>query len=812
MRRLGENRWTPAQVPGCVHTDLMAAGTIPDPFDRDNESRLQWIEREGWEYRLFFPVESALLARDRIELRFEGLDTFAEVKLNGHLILNADNMFREWSVDVGPSLHPGDNLLEVVFRSPVLRAEEAAAARTPEWPGGPRVAVRKAACHFGWDWAPRFVTSGIWRPVKLIAWGPARITDFHIQQGRISSREAEMTAVCELESLERSKARLDLAWLEGRTPMARSSVWIEPGTQVRRIPFRISNPRLWWCNELGEPNLYTLVLSLRREGRLIDRRSLRWGIRELEWIRRRDAEGESFSFELNGVPVFMKGANLVPSDSFPARVSRDRLQSLAADAAAAHMNMLRVWGGGIYPRDLFYQLCDELGILVWQDFMFANALYPGDEAFLENVQAEAAGQIRRLRRHPCLAIWCGNNEIEEAWLNWGWQALFTPEERARIQSRNHLLFHERIPGLIDELDPGRPYWPSSPGFGRADPRSLSEGDAHDWSVWHDGEPFESFDHRVGRFMSEYGFQSLPHPDTISDFARPWDLSTDSPVLRAHQKHPAGDAVIREYMARDYPVPGNFVHFVYVSQLLQAEGVRRAIEAHRRARPRCMGTLYWQLNDCWPGISWSSRDYAGRWKALHHYVKNAFQDLIISVVETPEALNIHLVSDRPTASRGQLTIRLLDFEGRVLASEDRAVLVPANRSVLMGENPLEKWRDGRNPRSCVLEVALLEGGRRSAETLHYFVPPRDLDLPEVRIICRVKNRRAGCRIRLSSDRLVKNLFLRMEGAAGRFSRNYFDLLPGQSVDVDFISDERIDFPESRLKMMSLRDVLRTAGGY
>jgi beta-mannosidase len=508
----------------------------------------------------------------------------------------------------------------------------------------------------------------------------------------------------------------------------------------------------------------------------------------------------------------MKGANWVPLDAFPGGIDEGRYEAMIRHAAAANMNMLRVWGGGVYESDLFYDLCDEEGILVWQDFMFACAMYPGGEAFLENVRAEAEGVVRRLRGHPCVALWCGNNESAEGWRNWGWQRQFgySHEDSLRVWRDYERLFHELLPRVVTELDGSRGYVPSSPRYGRADPRSLTEGDSHYWGVWHDGEPFRLYEGRVGRFMSEYGFQSFPCMNTVEAIAAPGDRRLDSDAIRAHQKHPRGNELIRTYMERDYRVPQDLEDFVYVSQLLQADGVGRAIEAHRRAAPHCMGSLYWQLNDCWPAASWSSVDYDGMWKALHYRARRAFAPELVSIARTGDTIDVHIVSDVTLPAGWELMLTLVDFGGEVLWEErwpvriDLCTTAPLRR-VLKGE----LMDDGIADR-VVFSAALQDSdGITRSRALHYFTEPKHLRLERPHIEVSMEYAGAGTReLLLTTDVLSRGVYLRLEGAEAFFSDNFFDMLPGDTVLV-YLSTESADLShlDERITVRTLFDTFQ-----
>jgi len=827
FRQAGAGAWRPATVPGCVHTDLLANGLIEDPFEGTNEKDLQWIENEDWEYRISFEAESNFLSHEDIELQFDGLDTYADLYLNDSLLLVTDNMFRRWRASCAGALHEGRNTLRVYFHSPVAAVRGAWNSLGCELPGGPRVLTRKAAYQYGWDWAPRFVTSGIWRPARLVAWDAARITELAVIQNSVTETSAELTARLEVESIERRTASLTIAVDDSRFESV--EVDLEPGLNDVSLHFSIPEPELWWTIGLGPQRFYNVFAELRCDEAVVDREAERIGIRTIELVREKDEGGTSFYFRLNGVPVFMKGANYVPQDCFPSRVSREKREYLLASAANAGMNMLRVWGGGVYEEDEFYDLCDELGVLVWQDFMFACAMYPGDSTFLANVEQEAIDNVTRLRDHPCIALWCGNNEIDEAWHNWGWQREFnfSAGDSARVRSDYERLFHEILPGVVDRFDGERAYWPSSPSYGRADPRSLTEGDSHYWGVWHDGEPFEAFSEKVPQFMSEFGFQSFPSEQTIMRFALPEDLWIDSPAILSHQKHPRGNEVIRTYMGRYFRTPPDFPSFAYVSQILQAEGMKAGIEAHRRAKPYCMGSLFWQLNDCWPAASWSSIDYFGDPKALYYCAREAFSEVLVSPVIENDTVRVYIVSDRLTPIEGRMEIELIDFFGNVIWESSSEVEVDANSSACYFEDDVRNVLAEETASEVVLCTEVFEAERLLSRNLLYFAATKDLDLPrpDVRPIPPIRYAPAvvprGPTIHympapeaetvvarpfmLKTEALAKNVYLSLPGCDGYFTDNYFDMLPGSTVTVWFVTaDTHIENFDERLRVMSLAD--------
>jgi beta-mannosidase len=809
--------WLPATVPGCVHTDLLANGKIGDPFYRLNEKDQQWIEREWWDYRTTLRVQSETLARERVELVFSGLDTYAEVFVNGVSVLFANNMFRSWRVDVKAHLHPGNNVVAVRFRSPidfVKPAYHALGYRLPAVNDQADEMVsmwsRKAPYHYGWDWGPRFVTSGIWRPAALEAWDGARLDDVQVFQKRLDPTLAELTVSARLMAATAGPAKVTVGLAAGGAALGQAEVNLVPGLNELRFPVRIARPQLWWPNGLGPQHLYTIETKLlTADGAIRDQRSTRIGLRTVEVVHARDQGGKSFLVKVNGAPVFMKGANWIPADSFVNRVTPERYRWLLQSAADANMNMVRVWGGGIYEDDKFYELCDELGLLVWQDFMFACSMYPGDPAFVENVRREAIENVRRLRNHPSLALWAGNNENEVAWRSWGWVYKFKLSKRAQQQitsDYNHM-FREVLPAVVAAEDPGRFYTSSSPSANeeKVPGNKLGWGDMHYWGVWHSEHPYTSFSDNVSRFMSEYGFQSFPELASVARYTAPatdWDIG--SPVMRAHQRHPRGNALIRTYMQRDFRQPKDFANFLYVGQVLQGIVIKYAAEAHRRRMGWNWGSLYWQLDDCWPVASWSGIDYYGRWKALHYFARDFFAPVLVSPVEEKGTVTVWGISDRRTDTPIRLTVRLIDFAGRELWRRQQEMSLAANASRPYLSLSKKEALAGADPARVVLVAEISEsgkGGRLSRNTLS-FVKTKDLELPAPELRLEVGGASAGgiFPIKVSTRAFARNVYLSTTAGNGFFENNYFDLLPGETVTVSYR-------PQTPLTAQALRTSLR-----
>jgi beta-mannosidase len=816
FRQVGREESYPAKVPGVVHLDLLASGLIADPFSGRNEQDLQWIGKTDWEYRTRFAAPAGLRSRRHVELVFDGLDTYARVYLDGEKILDADNMYRQWRVDVSGRLRDDGNELRVELRSPIREDLEKVTARGYELPAvndqGEKtsVYVRKAPYSFGWDWGPRFVTCGIWKPVRLEAWDDARLADVFVRQTGLEEDAARLVAEVDVlggAAAPRSASleiRVAGPGSSGPLPLRGEATFpLEEGTRTHPVELEIRRPKRWWPNGYGEQPLYTVTTRLVVGGETVDERSTRIGLRTLELRRRPDEWGKSFEFVVNDVPVFAKGANWIPADSFLPRLTRERYARLLGSARDANMNMLRVWGGGIYESDDFYDLADELGLLVWQDFHFSCSLYPADPPFLANVAAEAEEAIRRLRNHPSVALWNGNNEIEAGWFQWGWRERLP----AWLWNDYEKIFHDLLPKTVARLDPTRAYWPSSPSANRESmPGDPGNGDMHYWGVWHGGEPFAAYERTPARFVSEYGFQSFPEMATILSFAGPDDLAIDSPVMTSHQKHPRGNSLIREYMLREYREPKDFASFLYASQVLQAEGIKIGAEYHRRSRPRTMGSLYWQLDDCWPVASWSSIDYFGRWKALQYYARRFFAPVLLSTAEDGGEVGVFVVSDHTEPLSATLEARLLDLDGRVLWERSESVPVAplSSRRVLgIGKATL---LEGRDPKTVFLHLGLRAGGRLLSENSRFFVPMKELALRAPRIGVEVAPAEGGTKLTLRSDTLARSVRLSYGADAGTFSDNYFDVIPGCPVEVLYRPAGAVE-PEALrggLEILSLAD--------
>ncbi|WP_420577489.1 glycosyl hydrolase 2 galactose-binding domain-containing protein [Ekhidna sp.] len=669
FRQSGTEEWFPATVPGVVHTDLMGNEIIPDPWVGMNELDVQWIENEGWEYQATFDVNGETLRRSSHELVFEGLDTYADVYLNDSLILEADNMFRSWRVPVAGLLQEKENHLLVQFQSPIAINKEKVESLPYQLPASSEEApikvspfTRKAPYHFGWDWGPRLVTSGIWRPVYLQSWDDVIIRDVQIKQLTILDEVANLLAVIEIESA----SYLDV---EVMVMGQDSVVMLEDGRNEIVIPFNISNPKRWWPNGWGNPHLYDISVIMKKGGQVIDEDMVRTGLRTVELVQEQDSIGRSFYFKVNGEPLFARGANYIPQSHFLPSVKDEDYQALTGAVKDANINMLRVWGGGIYENDIFYELCDENGILVWQDFMFANTMYPGNGQFMNNVKKEVIDNVKRLRNHPSIVHWNGNNEIEVAWKNWGWQGQYgySKADSTKLWEDYLALFHEQIPEWLAGLD-DRSYTTTSPLSNWGTPENFNYGSMHYWGVWHGDDDFEDYNDNVGRFMSEYGFQSFPDKETVAYYADSSNWSLDAEVMKHHQKSYRGNGLIEKQATKYFGKPLGFDDFLKKSQLTQTKAMQMAIDVHRLNKGHCWGSLFWQLNDCWPGPSWSAIDVFGRRKVFYEDLKTLFAPLAVIPKVNEDQIELTIINDTLEDFEGLLQVSLHTPSGNIIREE------------------------------------------------------------------------------------------------------------------------------------------------
>lgn len=810
FREANKNDWHPATVPGCVHTDLLANKLIEDPYFRDNEKSQQWIGKTDWEYETTFQISAAVLKRQNIEIVFDGLDTYANVFLNDKPILDADNMFRTWRVNIKNNLKPGENTLRIKFRSPINEILPRMAKLDYELPAvndqGEKTSpyTRKAPYQYGWDWGPRFVTSGVWKPVNLEVWDNARIEDLQIKQNKLSKENADLSAVVEVVSANAVDATIEIENTIDKKTVAAKQVKLNSGVNKIALDFAMANPKLWYPIGLGEQSLYTFKAKLVINKKAVDEKSKRTGLRTLELRQKPDEYGKSFEFIVNGIPIFGHGANWIPADIFPTRITKEKYKMLLTSMKDANMNMVRVWGGGIYEDDYYYDLADEMGILVWQDFMFACSMYPGDAAFLDNVKHEAIDNVKRLRNHPSIVIWVGNNEIETAWQHWGGWKDKNPDS---VWEDYKKIFLRVLPEVLDEYDPSRPYWQSSPSSNfQADSEFQGIGDTHYWAVWHAEKPYTEYEKQFPRFMSEYGFQSFPEFETVKTYTTEEDRkSIETPIMLAHQRHPRGNQLVRTYMLREFNEPKDFESFLYVSQVLQAEGIKIGAEHLRRIMPRNMGSLYWQANDCWQVASWSAMDYFGRWKALMYYTKRFYAPVLISPHVEDGKMNIYVVSDSPDAKPAQIAMTLLDLNGKKLMSKSIDASIEPLKGKSYFSQPVGEMLNGADEKNAFLLVELKMNGKIISQNEYFFKPFKEMSFAKPEIKTEISPTKEGFKVSVSTDKLAKSVYL-SGFTEGFFSDNYFNLIPGRNREIEYKTKQKMSADEFRnkLKIRSLVD--------
>jgi len=827
-------QWHAAKVPGSVQLDLLDNKLIPEPFYQDNETRLQWVGESDWEYQTTFDLDNTALAHEHIDLVFDGLDTFAEVTLNDHSILEANNMFRRWRVNAKPSLHAGSNTLHIIFRSPITKMLPYVKSLPYILPaistqnGGNEEGIatapytRKAPYNYGWDWGPRFVTEGIWRGVHLETWDALRIESFHIHQQSITRDLARLDAEVEIDADKSTTATVTVSHseLNGKSAADGSlTVPLDPGTNHISLPVRIANPKLWFPAGYGAQDRYEFHVDVHLNKSEAAHSDLKTGLRSVELRRELDDVGKSFYFVVNGIPVFAKGADMIPYDSFPTRVTTETHRYILQSARDAHMNMVREWGGGLYEPDDFYDIADELGIMVWQEFMFGGDMIPGDPAFQANVRQEAIDQVKRLRDHPSIVVWCGNNEVETGWLHWGDRQWFRDSHPYDISQKvwqdYMVMFADILKTVVADYSDPTPYTPSSPSAGFDFPPDNDKyGDMHYWMVWHALAPPTDYLTVKPRFMSEFGFQSFPEMRTIRMFAKPEDMDIRSTVMQSHQKNHGGNERILTYMLREYREPKDFASFVYLSQVQQAEVIKIGAEHLRRNRPRTMGSLYWQLNDCWPVASWASIDYYGHWKALQYYARRFYDDTIVSPYAHDGKVDIYVISDKLQPQTGKVHARLMDFSGNVLSEKSQDVKIASASSAValtldekdLFADPAETNKD-RNFLFVTLEV----GGKEVSRNEVFFDVTHNLDLAaNPKIETTLTKSTDGYTLTLKSPTLARAAYVSFGDLDTQLSDNYFDLMPGETVTLKITSKSSAADLQSALKVISLTDAYASQG--
>lgn len=809
MRQKGGKRWENAIVPGSVYSDLLRLGKIQDPFFRENASEALKLCDYDYEYEKTFSVGNCFAGCDRVFLHCDGLDTLCKIYLNGKKIAETCNMHRTYDFDVTKDLLEGQNTLRIHFLSP-NRYVEKMQKRNPLVNGtlvyrGGVSYLRKAHYMFGWDWGPALPDMGIWRDIYLCGFKTAKIKSWAVRQ----DHRKDFVRLNILTKLEKyTKGKLTVSATVTAPNGEKFSSDTETAGSSASLQVDILRPQLWWPNGMGEHPLYSVEISVKKGENLLDVRSAKIGLRTIRLKQRKDRWGKSFCLSVNGKDLFAMGANYIPEDNILSRRSRERTEKIIRDCVRSNFNLLRVWGGGFYPDDYFYDLCDENGILVWQDFMFACGIYDFSPSFRENVEKEMIDVLRRIRHHACLALLCGNNEQE-----WQWTK-DDPFLRANPKLKADYIrqFETFMPEVAHRYAPDIPYWSASPSsYGSFDePNGESAGDMHYWEVWHGRRPITDYRKVFPRFMSEFGLQSFPSLKTVKSFTEPADLNPFSPVMEAHQKDPSGNEKILSYIAQYCRYPKDFDSLLYVSQVVQAEGIRYGVEHFRRLRGRCMGTVYWQLNDCWPAISWSSIDYFGRWKALQYFARRFFSPVLVSAEENASSVVLSVTNDTGNALVGTLIWKLRKQDGTILAQNQQKVEIPAFASRQASALDFTEYlRSFEEQRSVYLQYELETAGNTVGAGTVLFVPPKYFDFTNPQLHCTVTEREDRFIITVSAKAFAKSVELDLHNADAVFSDNYFDLSAGETRQID-VKKEDLSTPltcaqfKEQLKIRSLYD--------
>lgn len=775
-------------VPSVAQSDLFEAGIIPNPYLGKVEQDLQWIPQHHWDYSLTFNVEDAVFEKDNIELVFNGLDTYADVFLNGEKIIHSDNMFLQYSKDVKKLLRKENNELKVHFYPfDIVRDSliETYRLRFPE----KYAVMRKCGYQNGWDWAPRYLNIGIWKDVTLHAWSGYDVTSASILTENVADNRAEMRLRLNIKSQKERNVKVSVQFDKEKITVAETL--IKKGDNEIVASFNIENPKLWWPNEMGEQAMTTFKVNVEdtNDGTSAAPVTVTTGIRKVELVQEPDSIGKSMFFRINGKDVFAKGANYIPEEMIETWMSKEKTIKLLKECKDYHFNMLRVWGGGIYPPDFFFDACDSLGIMVWEDFMYAGSTYPYSDEFLNNAKEEAIQQVIHYQNHPSLVMWCGNNEVSNGFYDWGWKSSmkWSDADYLEMQHGMDTLFKDILNEVVSHYDGTIPYFPSSPTYGWGHEESLKEGDSHYWGVWWGEYPYEVYLEKVARFNSEYGYQAYPSLSTLKKISPELDWN----VIDAHQKHARGKHLINSHINKYIDDNNNddIAQLVYNSQLSQAWGMGLAIEAHRAAKPRSMGTLYWQLNDAWPVISWSSIDYYGNKKALHWKLKELYAPILIGVLPTKDGnFTVYANSDLYREINAQLLINVKDFSGNILKTYSENVVIPENGCTHLSLDFNDFVRE-LDKNSLFIDMQLIENNNVISERLQYLAYPKDLKLQKTDISPKVNINNDIVTLEFFSNTLVKDVYVESSDNNGVFSDNFFDVKPNEQKVITFKTTEK-----------------------
>lgn len=763
------------QIPGTVLSGLLAAGKIKDPFYRTNEDATRALFWNDYVFTRTFDVDEELLAQQHIVLVCEGLDTLAEISINGTFLAKTDNMHRTWKFQAKKLLHPGKNEIQIVFRS-VLRFIEdypyEAHKKINYIPCGSMKGnqlLRKAHSMFGWDWGPQTIDAGIFRDIYLQGYSHARIEDIRIHQQHAKNVSVQ-TSITLSESVPGQKLCVELSE-DGADKPLQTKLCKTNADGVAAVDFVIENPKLWWPNDYGDQPLYIVRTTLLDEdGTSLESITRRIGLRTLTISQEKDEWGNEFAFCVNGVKIFTRGGNYIPDDCLYTRITEKKLDYILESCRRAHFNCVRVWGGGYYPSDAFYDLCDEKGLIVWQDLMYACNVYDVTDAFAENCRQETYDNVRRLRHHASLGLWCGNNEIESAWDHWGDFQKETPYLRADYIR----LFEEVLPKAVQEADGETFYWHSSPSSGGCfdNPDDANRGDTHYWDIWHGQKPFTDYRKYFFRFCSEFGFQSFPCAKTVNSFTLEDDRNIFSRVMESHQKNDAANGKMLYYLSENLRYPKDLTHLLYASQVLQGMAIKYGVDHWRRNRGRCMGTLYWQINDDWPAPSWSSIDYFGRWKALHYMAQKFYAPHAVSMTLEDHRCHVYFSNESFETTEYSLTLSIRDLSGNVLETYETKGNSPAFSAIETAVVDICSWEDQKD--DVFLEAVIHTKDQKVLKDVETLVPYKYLNLKNPVISTEAKETNDAFILHISSDCFAPFVALDFDDADVIFSDNFFHL--------------------------------------
>ncbi|WP_298847271.1 beta-mannosidase [Clostridium sp.] len=792
MRNTVNDKWIEACVPGSVFNDLLKKGIIEDPFYRDNEYKVLEQADYDFEYKRKFFIDEKLLNQDKLLLCCEGLDTLSEIEINGKKVTETNNMHRTYELNIKQLVRSGENNIHILFHSPTKfiesRFKEKYIWGCNAMDGFPY--LRKSHYMFGWDWGPKIPDMGIWRNIYIKAYNLGRVEEVYVTQ-KYSQNQVDLNVKVINTNIENKKLRIDVKITAPNGKIVEKNILVD--SLENHFKLDIKEPELWWPNGYGDQPLYSVQVSLINDNQLLDLKEFNIGLRNINLRREKDQWGESFEFNINNFSVFAMGADYIPEDNILARCNREKTERLIKDCVAANMNCIRVWGGGYYPDDYFYDLCDKYGLLVWQDLMFACADYKLSDDFEENITGELEDNIKRIRHHACLGLWTGNNENESAIAYWGIHKRETTEEEYIRQ------YEVLFPALIKKYDPNTFYWPSSPSK-QGSFKELSNddmGDSHYWDVWHGLKPFTDYRKHYFRFVSEFGFESFPAIKTIESYTLPEDRNPFSYVMEKHQKHVGGNGKISYYISEYLKYPNGLENMVYASQITQAEAIKCGVEHWRRNRGRCMGAIYWQLNDCWPVASWSSIDYYGRWKALHYFAKKFFAPVLLSANEEGTKVEFHVTNETLNYFSGKVTWRLRD-NFKILDTASKEITVKPLRSLLVETIDFKnKVITKDDARKLYVEYLLYTEGVLVSSGTSLFVRPKHFDFLNPELCYEVSEEEDNFIVNIKAKNFTKYVELDLREVDAVFEDNFFDIVGG--------SDRTLKINKSRLsKKINLKE--------